>query len=80
MTTSRSVTYWLSHLKAGDPAAAQPVGGRYFTQLVRLARGKLRGARRRGPDEDDVALSAVDRFCRGVAQGCFPQLRDRNNL
>jgi DNA-directed RNA polymerase specialized sigma24 family protein len=31
-------------------------------------------------DEEDVALSAFDSFCRGAQQGRFPQLRDRNNL
>jgi DNA-directed RNA polymerase specialized sigma24 family protein len=31
-------------------------------------------------DEEDVALSAFDSFCRGARQGHFPQLRDRNNL
>jgi DNA-directed RNA polymerase specialized sigma24 family protein len=77
---TRSVTYWLSQLKAGDPAAAQPLWERYFTQLVHLARGKLRGSRPRGGDEEDVALSAFDSFCQGVAQGRFPQLSDRNNL
>jgi DNA-directed RNA polymerase specialized sigma24 family protein len=77
---TRSVTYWLSQLKAGNPAAAQPLWERYFTQLVRLARGKLRGTRRRMADEEDVALSAFDSFCRGVAQSRFPQLSDRNNL
>jgi DNA-directed RNA polymerase specialized sigma24 family protein len=80
MATSRSVTYWVQQLQAGDPAAAQPLWERYFTQLVRLARDKLRGARRRAADEEDVALSAFDSFCRGAAQGRFPQLGDRNNL
>jgi DNA-directed RNA polymerase specialized sigma24 family protein len=80
METSRSVTYWLRQLEAGDPAAARPLWERYFTRLVRLARDKLRGARPRAADEEDVALSAFDSFCRGAAQGRFPRLDDRNNL
>src|SRR5262245_16765678 len=80
MSTSRSVTFWLQQLKAGDPAAAQPLWERYFAQLVHLARGKLRGDRPRAADEEDVALSAFDSFCRGVAGNRFPQLTDRNNL
>jgi DNA-directed RNA polymerase specialized sigma24 family protein len=80
MTAPRSVTCWLHQLQAGDAAAAQPLWERYFTQLVQLARGKLRGTPRRVADEEDVALSAFDSFCRGVAQKRFPQLRDRNNL
>jgi DNA-directed RNA polymerase specialized sigma24 family protein len=80
MSASHSVTCWLQQLKAGDLAAAQPLWERYLTQLVRLARGKLGGARPRAADEEDVALSAFDLFCRGVARNRFPQLSDRNDL
>src|SRR5262249_55963522 len=52
----------------------------YFGRLVALARDKLRGARRRAADEEDVALSAFDSFCRGAAQGRFPKLDDRDDL
>ncbi len=31
-------------------------------------------------DEEDVALSAFDSFCRGVEAGRFPQLRGRDDL
>ena len=31
-------------------------------------------------DEEDVALSAFDSFCRGAQRGRFPQLDDRDNL
>jgi DNA-directed RNA polymerase specialized sigma24 family protein len=75
-----SVTYWLRQLAAGDPSAARPLWERYFTQLVQLARARLRGLRPRAADEEDVALSAFASFCRGVAKGRFPQLNDRNNL
>ena len=47
-------------------------------QLVRLARARLRGPRR-AADEEDVALSAFDSFCRGVAAGRFPP-GDRDDL
>ena len=80
MDPSRTVNYWLQQLEAGDPAAARPLWERYFAQLVRLARDRLRGAPRRAADEEDVALSAFDSFCRGVAQGRFPRLNDRDNL
>jgi len=48
--------------------------------MVELARKRLRGARRREADEEDVALSAFDSFCRGAANGRFPQLADRDDL
>jgi DNA-directed RNA polymerase specialized sigma24 family protein len=80
MTSAGSVTEWLGPLQAGDPAAAQKLWEGYFQRLVRLARKKLQGSRRRMADEEDVALSAFASFCRGARQGRFPQLRDRHNL
>ena len=77
---AESVTRWIDLLKAGDPAAAQPLWQRYFERLVRLARQKLRSAPRRAADEEDVALSAFDSFCRGLERGRFPQLQDRDDL
>jgi hypothetical protein len=35
------VTTWLHLLRAGDPAAAQPLWQRYYTDLVRLAHAHL---------------------------------------
>lgn len=52
---------------------------RYFAQLVRLARSKLRGGMR-GSDEEDVALSAFESFCRRAEAGQFPLLADRDGL
>jgi DNA-directed RNA polymerase specialized sigma24 family protein len=77
-----SVTLWLGALKDGDLAAAQPLWERYFAQLVRLARARLRSAPQAGADadEEDAALSAFDSFCAGAARGRFPQLADRDEL
>src|SRR4051794_40964675 len=75
-----SVTHWLDQLQAGDPAAAEKLWDSYFRRLVALARAKLQGVPRRAADEEDVALSAFDSFCRGAQRGRFPQLDDRNNL
>jgi DNA-directed RNA polymerase specialized sigma24 family protein len=80
MSVPDSVTNWLVQLKAGDPTAAQPLWERYVQHLVALARERLHGTRRRGEDEEDVALSAFDSFCRGAMRGKFPQLTDRNDL
>jgi DNA-directed RNA polymerase specialized sigma24 family protein len=75
-----SVTRWLGELKAGDPAAAQRLWERYFADLVRLARARLRKATRAAEDEEDVALSAFDSFCTAAARGRFPRLDDRDDL
>jgi RNA polymerase sigma factor (sigma-70 family) len=80
MSSEGSVTRWVTALKGGDPAAAQPLWERYHRRLVALAREKLRSARRRAADEEDVVQSAFHSFFRGVAAGRFPQLGDRDNL
>src|SRR5689334_5020484 len=71
-----SVTNWLGRLTGGDPAAAGPLWDRYFPRLVELARARLRAFPRRAADEEDVALSAFDSFCRDAAAGRFPRLGD----
>ena len=79
MSSEGSITRWIDQLQAGDLAAAQPLWERYFHRLVELARRKL-GAKPRGADGEDVALSAFDSFCRGLKRGRFPDLQDRDNL
>jgi RNA polymerase sigma factor (sigma-70 family) len=79
MSSGGSVTRWVTALKGGDPAAAQPLWERYHRQLVSLARQKLQSARR-SADEEDVVQSAFHSFFRGVARGRFPRLDDRDNL
>lgn len=80
MASRGSVSNWIELLKAGDHAAAQPLWERYFHRLVGLARKKLPDGRRRAADEEDVALSAFDSFCRSAQAGRFPQLADRDDL
>jgi DNA-directed RNA polymerase specialized sigma24 family protein len=74
------VTHWIGQLKTGDDAAAGRLWQRYFQRLVALAREKLRGVPRAAADEEDVALSAFDSFCRGAKHGRFPLLHDRDDL
>src|SRR5262249_17761927 len=80
MSSEGSVTHWIGQLRAGNPAAAQPLWERYFLRLVHLARGRLRGAPRRAADEEDVALSAFDSFCRAAENNRFPGLAARDGL
>jgi DNA-directed RNA polymerase specialized sigma24 family protein len=80
MSSAGSVSHWISLLKAGDHLAAQPLWEGYFQRLVRLARSRLQGSPRRAADEEDVALSAFESFCRRAEQGRFPQLADRDDL
>src|SRR5215813_14084043 len=80
MSSEGSVTRWVTALKGGDLAAAQPLWERYHRRLVSLARQRLQCARRRQADEEDVVQSAFHSFFQGVARGRFPQLQDRDNL
>jgi DNA-directed RNA polymerase specialized sigma24 family protein len=80
MKTGNSVTRWISALKQGDESAAAELWGAYFRRLVGLARAQLRDAPRRIADEEDVALSAFDSFCRGARMDRFVRLYDRNDL
>ena len=80
MSSSGSVTVWVQALKAGDERAAQRLWEDYFQKLVALARHKLGGLPRAAADEEDVALSAFESFCRGAADGHFPRLADRHDL
>ena len=78
--TEGSVTRWISALKLGDQAAASGLWDSYFRRLVALARARLRNAPRRVADEEDVALSAFDSFCRRAQAGQFRRLHDRDDL
>ena len=80
MSSEGSVSYWIEEIKRGNSAGAEVVWDRYFPQLVRLAQDKLRGLLGRMADEEDVALSALDSFCRGAQRGRFPDLADRQGL
>jgi DNA-directed RNA polymerase specialized sigma24 family protein len=80
MNAENSVTQWISALKQGDPSAARGLWEAYCRRLVGLAQARLRYAPRRIADEEDVALSAFDSFCRGARAGRFPRLDDRNDL
>jgi RNA polymerase sigma factor (sigma-70 family) len=80
MDAEGSITIWVGALKAGDRAAAQPLWEAYFRRLVGLARARLHATSRRVADEEDVALSAFDSFCRRAAEGRFPKLEDRDDI
>jgi RNA polymerase sigma factor (sigma-70 family) len=75
-----SVTQWISALKQGDQSAAQGLWEAYYDRLVSLAQARLRDAPRRIADEEDVALSAFDSFCRGARGNRFHRLDHRNDL
>jgi RNA polymerase sigma factor (sigma-70 family) len=80
MSFHGSVTRLFNQLQQGERASAQELWDRYFRRLVGLARKKLGNLPRRAVDEEDVALSAFDSFCRAAEVGRFPHLADRDEL
>jgi len=72
MGADGSVSQWIELLRVGNHAAAQSLWERYFVQLERVARQKLRGRRLALADAEDLALSAFDSVCRGLERGRFP--------
>jgi DNA-directed RNA polymerase specialized sigma24 family protein len=78
--TGSSVTRWISALKSGDQTAATGLWEYCFRRVVALARARLRDVRRSLADEEDVALSAFDSFCRRAQAGQFRRLNDRDDL
>jgi DNA-directed RNA polymerase specialized sigma24 family protein len=80
MSTPGSVTHWIDGLRNGESVATRKLWEKYFHGLVKEARKKLRNMPRGAYDEEDVALSAFDSFCRGAEQGRFPCLNDRDDL
>jgi RNA polymerase sigma factor (sigma-70 family) len=80
MTPPGSVSHWIHALKNGQQAAAQPLWQRYHARLIGLARQVLQSTRRTGADEEDVVQNAFKSFFRGVTEGRFPRLNDREDL
>ncbi len=74
------VTAWIHRLHGGDSAAAEALWHEYFDRLVRVARRKFDSSPRGAADEEDAALSAMHSFYRGMKDGRYRQLADRDEL
>lgn len=74
------ITVWIRGLSAGDQRSAEALWRTYFDKLVRFARQKLDAGARRQADEEDVALSAMHSFYRGVQAGRYENLAGRDEL
>ncbi|MEM4202047.1 MAG: ECF-type sigma factor [Candidatus Hadarchaeum sp.] len=74
------VTQWIGRVGKNDPEAQQAIWEAYFARLVAFARTKLEDSSRREADEEDVALSAMHSFYRGMREGRFTRLDSRHDL
>ncbi len=80
MENQQSVTDWLGQLRQQDDEAANRIYSRYVEHLTNLARRKLGNWDRRVTDEEDIALVALNSAFRGIQEGRFAQLNDRDDL
>lgn len=80
MGSGEEITLWLSRLSRGDEQAARVIWEGYFDKLVQCARRRLDGMACRESDEEDIALSAMYSFCRGMAARRFENVADREDL
>jgi len=80
MPANGSVTYWIERARSGDQTAARKLWERYYEDLVRRARQQLGRMPRRIEDEEDVVVSALDSFYRGMKAGRYPDVHDRHDL
>jgi DNA-directed RNA polymerase specialized sigma24 family protein len=73
MCSLSAVSLWVRQLQDGDASAAQQLWNTYFRRMAKVARAKLQGSRIRVADEEDVALSAFESFCRRAQDGRISQ-------
>lgn len=71
---------WIERLKADDPRAPQAIWKALHGRILRYAKRRLSGVKRRVLDEEDVALSAFNSFFRAVSEDRVPKLDDKEDL
>ena len=71
--TEASLITWYNKQVESESIALQRLWDTYFHRMVRLARRRLVGSKREIRDEEDIALSAFQSFCRGLRRGKFSE-------
>jgi RNA polymerase sigma factor (sigma-70 family) len=77
---SGSVSAWIVGLKKGEAQAIHNLWGRYYEDLVRLARLRIGKGPRQAADEEDVVQSVFATIFRGASKGRFEKVTDRDDL
>ena len=80
MPEETPITLWIEELRAADEEAAAKLWNHFIGHLHESARHQIRPETRPVYDEEDAALSAFNSVCRGIVEGRFPDLRDRESL
>ncbi len=79
--TAGSVTVMIGALQTKDRTQVPVLWNLYFERLARLAHPIVRiGPMAARGTEEDAALSALDAFCNGIADGRFPYVDSRELL
>jgi hypothetical protein len=78
--TDGSVTRIIISIRGGDDANVAPLWERYFDRLTHHAARYLQFAPGLADNDEDVALSAIDAFCNGLAEGKFDYVDGREVL
>jgi RNA polymerase sigma factor (sigma-70 family) len=76
----RPITLWFQNLQSGDDEAAAELWEHFVDRLRGVLRDRLHRDTRRTYDEDDAAQSAFHSLYRGVRNGKFTDLQDRESL
>lgn len=74
------VTDWISQLADDDQEAAERLWAHFSARVKNLARQQLDPRTRRIYDEQDAANSAFHSLCRGIQDGRFDQVTDRDSM
>jgi DNA-directed RNA polymerase specialized sigma24 family protein len=80
MSTENTVAEWVRQLRDGDRRVAEQLWNAYYRRLTFFARKKLAGRVHLPQDEEDLALSALKSFCRGIERGRFQQIDNHDDL
>lgn len=78
MSSDSSVSRFIHLLRSGDAEAAKKIWDSYAPRLQLLAKKWVH--RLGGFDEEDVAISAIQAFFQGVADGRYPDLQGGTDL
>lgn len=80
MASENPVSEWIELVKEGEADAMNELCDRYFDRLMAHARRRISHGYRAIADEEDIAQSVLDKFCRGAKEGRFENLKNRRDL
>jgi len=75
-----SVSRIIRRMKTGDPEGADILWERFFARLTYLVRERMGSQLRTMSDEEDVALQSLAEMFRGLMNGQFPLLDNRESF